>query len=1147
MATSKFVKYFQTNDGRPLIGASVWLVPMSNYYPTGAIQLTAHSTRQGVYYHAGVEDGEYRVYIDPAGGTSAVLYDENIYFAENALTTVRKKFDELGVLQFAYIPISDIISALPIVSTSVNGFLSHSDYVLLQALFSAKTAIDAAIAASHGHTNKALLDTYTQTNADLAAAIAAIHGHTNKALLDTYSQTNSDLAAAIAAIHSHTNKAILDLFTSVYKASLDATISASHGHNDLTKLNAMNALLNSSGQLPTAGIQDGAISGVKTSFISKGKNLINYNYSNSLGQNGQNLKLYTSGGYSTASGYWSTDFIPVTAQSYMLTNPVSPYFDVTIPTYDSNFVCNGYILRRPYGNNPCAFTVPSVGSVTATAVAYIRITLTNVDGGNWAAIAAGAQLEVGSVATAFESYGYFIDTDNGVPVISKRVYNTPDTTTIGLDSNKKLTVLDGGLTLKKLAAVQTGKNLLDYGSMKTNVKVFNDSGSESTVAGSLSTGFIKITGGVPMTLNTPGISFVTTLCFFDANKNYLGLSAGLGYIIRTVSPGAFTFTPNASAVYMRMLLTTQATDWNIIASRAQLEYGTQATAYEPNCNYLGAESGVYTKVLAPVATKLTAPTLLLPPKIYCVGNDIPVPNWPGFPAYLNAYQLSNNLHARLYADHCLLSATGSLISGLDWKFASTGRDYTRIITPRIDDTHWNDSSNTVVKKTTITDTISGNDVADTAVSLTRVSVLANNNQTKFPKLLCLGDSITNGTVDVFGNSVESSAYWSVVKELFEREKIDNGDDSSKFRMLAVGTNRRVRSFSYKNVNGRSLTSASEGWSSWAALDLLYHPEIRFPSQGAWDLLGLSGSSGGTTWTGDAAQRDIFATTADDANSPRLTSAAWEYLWAYHPAQMLSAYGSYVAWGALTAQQNAITSVLATQRANPTNKFYDNSLTGKKFSLAKYLERYRTLLDDGVTAATSGTSPAIGTMAMASTEVCKPTHVLICHGANDLIRASVTSWLTNVKALADIIQAYDSSIFVAFGLSDYAGGILSSLYPELPAAITGITNMGSSHDNHYNAMSALIGYLYPSGVDNEDSLKRWLLPFYWVQPTYYSIPMYEAPAPEHLFVTHQQPRDYHVVINPDNNGNANTLHPSAFAHANWAYQLYGWLKYTNTLS
>ncbi|MEI8129320.1 MAG: hypothetical protein WCG95_06845 [bacterium] len=137
MATSKFIKYFSTTAGLPLTGARIWVVPQADSYPTNAIELTADGTRDGIYYHNGLDDGEVKIYIDPAGGSSPTLFLENIYVGEERLTTL-----------------------------------------------------------AHTHSNKALLDTFTQTEANLSDAVSKKHAHASLSKVEALA-ANADSSGAL--------------------------------------------------------------------------------------------------------------------------------------------------------------------------------------------------------------------------------------------------------------------------------------------------------------------------------------------------------------------------------------------------------------------------------------------------------------------------------------------------------------------------------------------------------------------------------------------------------------------------------------------------------------------------------------------------------------------------------------------------------------------------------------------------------------------------------------------------------------------------------------------------------------------------------------------------------------------------------------
>jgi len=90
MASSKFLRLFLTNAAEPLLGATIYLVPQANSYPTGAILLTAHPTRSGIYEADGVAHGEYKIYI---GSGTPTLYTEKIWVGENFISIIASHFD----------------------------------------------------------------------------------------------------------------------------------------------------------------------------------------------------------------------------------------------------------------------------------------------------------------------------------------------------------------------------------------------------------------------------------------------------------------------------------------------------------------------------------------------------------------------------------------------------------------------------------------------------------------------------------------------------------------------------------------------------------------------------------------------------------------------------------------------------------------------------------------------------------------------------------------------------------------------------------------------------------------------------------------------------------------------------------------------
>src|SRR5690606_33881403 len=95
-------------------------------------------------------------------------------------------------------------------------------------------------------------------------------------------------------------------------------------------------------------------------------------------------------------------------------------------------------------------------------------------------------------------------------------------------------------------------------------------------------------------------------------------------------------------------------------------------------------------------------------------------------------------------------------------------------------------------------------------------------------------------------------------------------------------------------------------------------------------------------------------------------------------------------------------------AAPANPFFDNNKTGEvKFSILKWLERYRTCDDSGNKLSFS--SPQKGTLIdyaslIEDFDVCTPTHIILSHGRNDLGYASPEQFIENEKKFIAAVKA-----------------------------------------------------------------------------------------------------------------------------------------------
>ena len=194
-----------------------------------------------------------------------------------------------------------------------------------------------------------------------------------------------------------------------------------------------------------------------------------------------------------------------------------------------------------------------------------------------------------------------------------------------------------------------------------------------------------------------------------------------------------------------------------------------------------------------------------------------------------------------------------------------------------------------------------------------------------------------------------------------------------------------------------------------------------------------------------------------------------------------------------------------------NPFYDANQSGEnKFSLAAYLKRFRTHDD-------------IGKILNSETDayVCTPTHVIIQLGLND--SSSDQMYRDRIVSLISRIKEEFPDVIIGLSLTDAFGTAFPKYYPEC--------------DFSSNAMNLLKGKLHYKcwswnailqQLENPEE-RIFYIPNYYVQPSAEAVP-YEI-SPSGLRVPAYDTSHYH---------------PNSNAHYAWGYQIYAWLKYTQTL-
>jgi lysophospholipase L1-like esterase len=206
-----------------------------------------------------------------------------------------------------------------------------------------------------------------------------------------------------------------------------------------------------------------------------------------------------------------------------------------------------------------------------------------------------------------------------------------------------------------------------------------------------------------------------------------------------------------------------------------------------------------------------------------------------------------------------------------------------------------------------------------------------------------------------------------------------------------------------------------------------------------------------------------------------------------------------------------------------NPFYDDTLvTDCKFSINKWLERYRTMDDNGNRLTLGdGTGTEITSSNIDNINVCTPNYVVINLGHNDFYR-------------------HDNHRL-------YYNGILANIRSELPnAKIIVMVTMPAVHTLHkefYKNYDMIIGapdinyanrYIanveYWATYNNTDS-NLFILPQYNITPTIESF-KYKDVNPNIKAYDHY-----------DGNGTAyGWAHPYKTAHIVWGYELYALVKY-----
>lgn len=377
---------------------------------------------------------------------------------------------------------------------------------------------------------------------------------------------------------------------------------------------------------------------------------------------------------------------------------------------------------------------------------------------------------------------------------------------------------------------------------------------------------------------------------------------------------------------------------------------------------------------------------------------------------------------------------------------------------------------------TITD-----DLIDTQITYKHRSTLASVGADKHPRVLIIGDSITAGAGLSFGN-YPNKPYSQHIAEFFAKDKLMT-DNLNKYNITMLGTvNYRNFEINHNNKT-KNVSSINEGRGGWSLYDYLRMTTIRRPSQETWDALGL-GNGTGKDFINTQENRTLISRTCE----------------------------------VNTAQY-------------PGNPFFDNSKLGtNKFSISKWLERYRTI-DDVTGVKMELGNPNLGTYITTQDRLDKinvaiPTHVIIQLGTNDLSFIQTDEHLKNLRELITELKSQIPGVFIAISPNPKrAGTLLEEYYPNLKNietssnTVTSLLDVFNSHKEEF--------------LETEEANRLYLLSTVSITPTAYSFNL----------------KPYNDAIDtPDFKTNIYTsfydnVHLSYQAHICWSYQMYSWIKYT----
>lgn len=513
---------------------------------TGTVQ-TVTSPALAKYFRCGVADANFNNFQFEAGNSSTVFaeYTEEPILLDNVVTTSSILYSAVTPRKTSFITtgknlfdVSSMLAGYFIVNTgaiAANASYDTSDYIKVTAGQSYK--------ASHNMR----FSCYFDSNMNVVAG--GISADTT-----TFTAPVGASFVRISMLHSYAATFQLELgsiATSYEPFKFISTVPSLLENNSVTSDN----------------IVQNSITAAKTNFIQVDKNKFNKNTA-TIGSYCSNTGAIAPNAFYDLSGY-----IPVTVGTQYVCNGSGIYFSCY---FDENL----NVVAGGTGTNITTFTVPA-------GVAYVRITIAHSGLNTF-------QLEIGSVATTYESYKYVLLDPDGVAI--KAVLEDRQVITSKLDnlavSSEKLA--NAAVLPDKTNFLQIGKNKFNKNAVTTGYYCSNTGAISANATYDLSD-YIPVIAGTEYVCNGSGIRFS---CYFDSNLNVVAGGSNANIT---------TFTPPVGVAYVRVSM------YHSDLSLFQLEIGSTPTTYQKYQYELGLPS---VPIVADAAS--STPVLVIPPYIYGV-------------------------------------------------------------------------------------------------------------------------------------------------------------------------------------------------------------------------------------------------------------------------------------------------------------------------------------------------------------------------------------------------------------------------------------------------------------------------------------------------------------------------------------------------